>query len=125
MRKCPECGSTKVITQKRINGDSTCEECGYKSKTGDFALNENIKHTFRHYLDTISEDKEVYVIGNKSREVLTIKNGKFSFTKNNNFAYTFDSEKEAIEYEDKHSNDIEDLTYIYKMKNNKLTKIQG
>ena len=78
--------------------------------------------TFREWLR--ESEKPVYVIGNSNGdEVLTAKNSKYVFTKNKNLAYTFKSEKEAIEFEDKHGNEIDGLTYIYIMKNLKLTKI--
>ncbi len=81
--------------------------------------------TFREWLreSELNEAKEVYVIGDADGRVLSVKNNKFTFTSNNNLAYTFNSEKEAIDYEDKHSNDIDGLTYIYKMKNLKLVKV--
>lgn len=81
---------------------------------------ENIKEEFKKFLE---ESNLVYVICNSDEEVLTAKNSKYFFTDNLNLAYTFKSEKEAIEFEDKHSNSIDGLTYIYTLKNNKLTKI--
>lgn len=33
---CPKCGSHNVSTQRRPDGDSTCQYCGYKSKTEEF-----------------------------------------------------------------------------------------
>lgn len=56
-RTCPQCKSQQVITERRINGDSKCKECGYKSKTDDFII-ENIN--FKEWLKE-SKDKGVYV----------------------------------------------------------------
>ena len=58
----------------------------------------------------IFEGKKVLV--SKSGEYLTVKNGKISFTKNKNMAYTFASEEEAIQWEDDNANDFDELTYI-------------
>lgn len=67
IRSCPKCGSTKIMTERRINGDSTCGECGYKDKTGNFTFD---YPTFKQYLkmngkeDILKEEKDqrgVYV----------------------------------------------------------------
>ena len=52
--------------------------------------------TFREWLreSELNEAKEVYVIGDADGRVLSVKNNKFTFTSNNNLAYTFNSEKE-------------------------------
>ena len=34
MRKCPKCNSEKISTEKRPDGYSTCQDCGFKNKTG-------------------------------------------------------------------------------------------
>lgn len=47
IRSCPKCGSTKIITEKSINGSSECSECGYKDKTGNFIFE---LPTFKQYL---------------------------------------------------------------------------
>ena len=47
IRSCPKCGSTKITTEKRIDGDSTCGECKYRDKTGNFAFE---LPTFKQYL---------------------------------------------------------------------------
>ena len=67
--------------------------------------------------------KEYYVICNTKKEFLTNQNNKLVFTKNKELANVYETEKEAIEFEDKFSNDIEGLTYIYKIKNNKIIKM--
>lgn len=36
MRKCPKCSSTNYMTERRPDGDSTCEACDYKGKTTEF-----------------------------------------------------------------------------------------
>ena len=36
IRSCPKCSSTKITTEKRIDGDSSCGDCKYKDKTGNF-----------------------------------------------------------------------------------------
>ncbi len=63
-----------------------------------------------------------YFITNKKGDYLTVKGDKISFTNNKNFAYTFKSEKEANEWEDKHSNDFDDLTYVVTENLNKPIK---
>lgn len=67
--------------------------------------------------------KEYYVICNTKKEFLTNQNNKLVFTKNKELANVYETEKEAIEFEDKFSNDIEGLTYIYKIKNDKIIKM--
>lgn len=47
IRSCPKCSSTKIMTEKRINGDSECEECNYKDKTCNFTFD---YPTFKQYL---------------------------------------------------------------------------
>ena len=47
IRSCPECGSTKIMTEKRIDGDSSCGDCKYKDKTGNFTFE---LPTFKQYL---------------------------------------------------------------------------
>jgi DNA-directed RNA polymerase subunit M/transcription elongation factor TFIIS len=47
IRSCPKCNSTKVITERSINGNSECEECGYKDKTNKFNFD---LPTFKQYL---------------------------------------------------------------------------
>jgi galactitol-specific phosphotransferase system IIB component len=67
--------------------------------------------------------KEYYVICNTKKEFLTNQNNKLVFTKNKELANMYETQKEAIEFEDKFSNDIEGLTYIYKIKNDKIIKM--
>ena len=67
--------------------------------------------------------KEYYVICNTKKEFLTNQNNKLVFTKNKELANVYETQKEAIEFEDKFSNDIEGLTYIYKIKNDKIIKM--
>lgn len=61
IRSCPKCSSTKVITERSINGNSECKECGYKDKTGNFIFE---LPTFKQYLkmngkeDILKEEKE-------------------------------------------------------------------
>ena len=47
MRSCPKCGSMKITTEKRIDGDSSCGDCKYKDKTGNFTFD---LPTFKQYL---------------------------------------------------------------------------
>ena len=47
MRSCPKCGSMKITTEKRIDGDSSCGDCKYKDKTGNFIFE---LPTFKQYL---------------------------------------------------------------------------
>lgn len=71
IRSCPKCSSTKITTEKRIDGDSECSECEYKDKTGNFTFE---YPTFKQYLkmnnrqNIIEEKKEdsrgVYVAVN-------------------------------------------------------------
>lgn len=34
--ECPKCGSPDILTERRPDGDSTCQECGHKDKTSNF-----------------------------------------------------------------------------------------
>lgn len=36
MRKCPECGSDNLITERGLDGESRCVSCGYRDKTSEF-----------------------------------------------------------------------------------------
>lgn len=36
MIQCPKCNSTNIKTERRMDGDSGCVECGYLSKTSNF-----------------------------------------------------------------------------------------
>lgn len=62
IRSCPKCGSTKVITERRIDGDSECKECRYKDKTENFTFD---YPTFKQYLkmngkeDVLKESEKV------------------------------------------------------------------
>lgn len=47
IRSCPKCSSTKVITERSINGSSECKTCGYKDKTENFNFE---VPTFKQYL---------------------------------------------------------------------------
>ena len=47
IRSCPKCSSTKITTERRIDGDSSCGECKYKDKTGNFTFE---LPTFKQYL---------------------------------------------------------------------------
>ena len=38
MRICPKCCSDKIMTERRIDGDSSCVDCNYKNKTAMFTL---------------------------------------------------------------------------------------
>lgn len=35
-RECPKCGSTDILTERRPNGNSTCQKCGHSEKTAIF-----------------------------------------------------------------------------------------
>lgn len=37
-RECPKCGSPDVLTERRPNGYSECQECGFKALTGEFDM---------------------------------------------------------------------------------------
>ena len=47
IRSCTKCSSTKVITERSINGSSECKDCGYKDKTCNFIFE---LPTFKQYL---------------------------------------------------------------------------
>ena len=47
IRSCPKCGSTKIMTERKIDGDSSCGDCKYKDKTGNFTFE---LPTFKQYL---------------------------------------------------------------------------
>ena len=53
MISCPKCGSTKIMTERRIGGDSQCKECEYKDKTGNFTFE---LPTFKQYLKMNSKE---------------------------------------------------------------------
>ena len=95
-----------------------------KLRNGDVTVVADIKAKLLESVkfDYVMNEATKYVIGLKDGSVLT---KDFKFTKNLNLAYTFKSEKEAIEYEDNHGNDIEGLTYVYKIDNNKLIMEKG
>lgn len=38
--ECPKCGSPDVLTERRPDGNSTCQDCGYSAKTGQFDIKE-------------------------------------------------------------------------------------
>lgn len=42
-KKCRKCGSTNIISERRINGNSECLDCGNKSSTRDFMHYEEIE----------------------------------------------------------------------------------
>jgi transcription elongation factor Elf1 len=56
MRKCPKCGSKKVSTERRPNGDSKCGECFYSNATVKFdnpqAVVESDVH---HWMDKLKD----------------------------------------------------------------------
>lgn len=41
--KCRKCGSENILTEKRLNGNSECMDCGNKSSTRDFVYYEEIE----------------------------------------------------------------------------------
>ena len=47
IRSCPKCGSMKITTERKIDGDSSCGDCKYKDKTGNFIFE---LPTFKQYL---------------------------------------------------------------------------
>ncbi len=61
IRSCPKCASTKITTEKRIDGDSSCGDCKHKDKTGNFIFG---LPTFKQYLKmngkeaVLKEDKQ-------------------------------------------------------------------
>ena len=61
IRSCPKCESTKIVTERSINGNSECKECGYKDKTRNFIFD---LPTFKQYLkmggkeDILKEEKQ-------------------------------------------------------------------
>lgn len=42
-RRCPHCGSDKIDTERRPNGDSYCRECDHKALTYFFDSHETVK----------------------------------------------------------------------------------
>lgn len=47
IRSCPKCQGTNIVTEKRIDGDSQCQDCNYKDKTGNFTYD---YPTFKQYM---------------------------------------------------------------------------
>lgn len=43
MRKCPKCGSKHILTERRVDGYSSCKECKFKAKTSVFDKAEELK----------------------------------------------------------------------------------
>lgn len=43
--ECPKCGSAFVATERRPNGDSTCQDCGHKASTKEFYMKEEKDNT--------------------------------------------------------------------------------
>lgn len=39
-RYCPRCNSTDIMTEKKPDGNSLCQECGFESKTETFILSQ-------------------------------------------------------------------------------------
>ena len=66
-------------------------------------------------------EKIVYIFANDEKNVFLSSNCKE--TNNINFAITFKSIEEALNFEDKFSNDITFLNYLYILEDNKLSKI--
>lgn len=62
IRSCSKCGSTKIMTERRIDGYSKCSECGCKDKTENFTFE---LPTFKQYLKM---NNKVYIIENKKEE---------------------------------------------------------
>ena len=67
IRSCPKCSSTKITTEKRIDGDSSCGDCKYKDKTGNFIFE---LPTFKQYLKM--NGKEVILKEEKEQKGLYV-----------------------------------------------------
>lgn len=39
MKTCPKCGSAHISTERRIDGNDICMDCGYRWKTGQIVTN--------------------------------------------------------------------------------------
>lgn len=60
MRICPKCCSNKIMTERRIDGDSSCIDCNYKNKTAMFTLKiqneKNSNHcSFKEFIAEIQQ----------------------------------------------------------------------
>ncbi|PKP53774.1 MAG: hypothetical protein CVT92_02260 [Bacteroidetes bacterium HGW-Bacteroidetes-1] len=49
--KCPKCGSENIASERRLNGDSICQDCKHKDKTTVFYVKEPVK---RGVVNTVS-----------------------------------------------------------------------
>ena len=68
--------------------------------------------------------KDLFILANKNKdEFVSMQNNKININDNINFAYCFESVDEALLFEDKFSNDISILTYIYKVDKDCLSEI--
>ena len=36
--ECPKCYSSDYLREKRLDGDTTCQSCGYKSKSSEWDI---------------------------------------------------------------------------------------
>jgi len=69
-RACPKCNSKDIETERRLDGDSWCGNCGYKSPTEKFNTNggeliESVSYTpaenkknFRKQLDSFEANSK-------------------------------------------------------------------
>jgi len=67
-----------------------------------------------------NKDLVYYVITNKKNEVLTYLNGKFIFTDNIGLAIMSKTKTEAVEYNEKIEDEVQDLTYVKILRNGKI-----
>ena len=75
---------------------------------------------FKNEFVTEAKDRIVITVGDK---FVTAKGSKVSLTDNLELAYTFDSEAEAIDFEDKYADDIDGFSYLKKVVKGKIVDV--
>lgn len=68
MRTCPECSSDNVATERRLNGESKCVNCGYRDLTTEFDRH-NEKPSYKELEKKLVLSEASYSVASKSNRV--------------------------------------------------------
>jgi len=62
-RRCPECKSENISTERRLNGDSECLDCNHKGASIDFLEPEKKDFSYEELVDIVKDIPMAYYPG--------------------------------------------------------------
>jgi len=71
--KCPKCGSENITSERRLDGDSRCQDCKHQDKLAAFYVKEPIKRGVVHTVSMTLKDVNGNILQTGNMQIKDIK----------------------------------------------------